>query len=451
VARSLTGGRGLLPWQRHVAAVAGEVDPDTDRMAFPVVVLVVPRRAGKTLLTFAKSLQRIAAPGVLSWYTAHAREVAAKIFRDEWAPLVDTSPYWANRLRVRRSQGSEGLTNRASGSKLQLFAPTANALHSTNADDVTIDEAWAFDLELGADVEAGIRPAQLTRPRRQTWIVSAGGTVESTWLDAWMTAGRDAAEADRRHDVAYFEWCADPADDPDDEATWWSAHPALGLTVPLEALREDHASMDAAAFARSILNVWPRPSVQPVSGVDPVAWQACADPAAAAARPYVFAFDVAPDAAAAAVAVAGAGPDGRCVLEVVAHGPGTAWLVPESLAGIRANYRGARIVADDLTAAAVVADATRRRLRIDTVPAGFVTRACGAFVDAVVAGMIAHRDQPALNAALRVARRRPVGDGWVWSLRTSAGDVTPLRAVTLAAWAWRSAPRRDGRVVALEV
>jgi hypothetical protein len=186
-----------------------------------------------------------------------------------------------------------------------------------------------------------------------------------------------------------------------------------------------------------------------VSGVDPVAWQACADPAAAAARPYVFAFDVAPDAAAAAVAVAGAGPDGRCVLEVVAHGPGTAWLVPDSLAGIRANYRGARIVADDLTAAAVVADATRRRLRIDTVPAGFVTRACGAFVDAVVAGMIAHRDQPALNAALRVARRRPVGDGWVWSLRTSAGDVTPLRAVTLAAWAWRSAPRRDGRVVAL--
>jgi phage terminase large subunit-like protein len=416
-------------------------------MAYPVVVLVVPRRAGKTLLTFAEALQRTSAPGVLAWYTAQARETAAKIFRDEWAPLVDRSAYWKARLKVRHSQGSEGMTNRASGSKLQLFAPTANALHSTNADLVTIDEAWAFDLALGADVEAGIRPAQLTRPRRQTWIISAGGTVESTWLDQWITAGRDAAECDRRSGLAYFEWSADPSDDPAKPETWWSAHPALGWTVPLEALAEDHASMDPAAFARSILNVWPRPSASPASGVDPARWATAAVEGAAAGTPVVFAFDVAPDAAAAAVAVAGTWRDRTCV-EVVAHGPGTEWLL-DALAAIRANHRGARIIADDLVAAATVADATRRRLKIDTEAAGFLTRACGGFVDALGSGLLVHRDQPALNAALRGARRRPVGDGWAWSRRTSGDDISPLVAVTLAAWAHRTAPRRGGRVVAL--
>ena len=340
VARSLTAGRGLLPWQRQVAAVAGEVDPTTGRMAYPVVVVVVPRRAGKTLLTFATTLQRIAGPGRLCWYTANRRETAAKIFRDEWAPLVDQSAYWSARIRTRRSQGSEGFTHRVSRSKCQLFAPTATALHSTNADLVVVDEGWAFtDLE-GADLEAGIRPAQLTRPQRQTWIVSAGGTIDSTWLDAWMTVGRDAATAGRTDGVAYFEWCADPADDPDDEATWWAAHPALGLTVPIEALREDHASMDPAAFARSILNVWPRPSSTPASGIDPARWAAAADRTAAASTRLVFAFDVAPDAAWAAIAVAGDPGDGRCAVEIVDHRAGTDWLVP-ALTTLRDRWKGA--------------------------------------------------------------------------------------------------------------
>jgi hypothetical protein len=437
----------LLPWQRTVAGVAGEIDPGSGRMAYPVVVVVVPRRAGKTLLTFATTLQRLARPGRLCWYTANRRETAAKIFRDEWSPLVDTSAYWSARLRIRRSQGSEGFTHRASGSKCQLFAPTANALHSTNADLVVVDEGWAFSTLEGADLEAGIRPAQLTREQRQTWIVSAGGTIDSTWLDGWITVGRDAAEGDRREGVAYFEWSADPADDPDDEATWWSAHPALGLTVPLEALREDHASMDPAAFARSILNVWPRPSSTPASGIDPARWAAAMDRDAAVSARLHFAFDVTPDATAATVAVAGDVSGGRCGVEIVESRPGTDWLVP-ALTKLRDTYRGARITADELVTAAVIADAQRKRLRITPTGAGVLTRACGSLVDALAAGTLAHRGQGPLDAAVQAAHRRPVGDGWVWSRRASGTDISPLVAVTLAAWAWRTAPRRNPIVVA---
>lgn len=447
VARSLTAGRGFLPWQRQVAAITGEVDPDTGRMAYPVVVVVVPRRAGKTLLSFATTLQRMAAPGRLCWYTANARETAAKIFRDEWAPLVDLSPYWSARLRTRRSQGSEGFTDRASGSKVQLFAPTSTALHSTNADLVVIDEGWAFDVAAGADLEAGIRPAQLTRPQRQTWIVSAGGTIDSTWLDEWMTTGRDAAESGRTDGVAYFEWGADPDDDPDDEATWWAAHPALGLTVPLEALREDHRSMDPAAFARSILNLWPRPSSSPASGISPARWAAAADLERAPTSRVVFAFDVAPDASGAAIAAAGDAGDGRCAVEVLEARPGTDWVVP-TLTALRDRWKGAPIVADELVTAAVLADAARKRLKVTALTAGTLTRACGGLVDALAAGTLTHRAQGPLDAAVMAAHRRPVGDGWAWSRRGSAADISPLVAVTLAAWTWRTTPRRVPTVVA---
>jgi hypothetical protein len=447
VGRSLTAGRGLLPWQSSVAAVAGELAPD-GRMAYPVVVVVVPRRAGKTMLTFATALQRLTAPGRLAWYTAHAREVAAKIFRDEWCPLVDQSPWWTARTRTRSSQGSEGLTYRPSGSKLQLFAPTATALHSTNADLVIVDEAWAFGDQAGADLEAGIRPAQLTRPQRQTWIVSAGGTVESSWLDGWMTHGRDAAAAGRTDGVAYFEWSAPDGADPDDERTWWAAHPALGLTVPIAAIREDHDSMEPAAFARSILNVWPRPSATPASGIDPARWAAAADRDRAPTSRLCFAFDVAPDASAATLAVAGDAGDGRCALEIIRSENGTSWLL-EAVATVRAAHRGAPIVADELVCAAVVADAARKRLRITPTAAGQLTRACGALVDAVTAGTVCHRGQGVLDAALAAAHRRPVGDGWAWSRRASGVDISPLVAVTLAAWTWRTAPRRTPTVVTL--
>jgi hypothetical protein len=38
-------------------------------------------------------------------------------------------------------------------------------------------------------------------------------------------------------------------------------------------------------------------------------------------------------------------------------------------------------------------------------------------------------------AAVRGAVTRPLGDSWVWSRKSSAVDISPLVAVTLAHWA----------------
>lgn len=43
-----------------------------------------------------------------------------------------------------------------------------------------------------------------------------------------------------------------------------------------------------------------------------------------------------------------------------------------------------------------------------------------------------HLDQPALNVALAVARKRRIGDGW--SRNDSESDITALVGATLALW-----------------
>src|SRR5215213_7132575 len=246
-----------FPWQWDLANVAGELNDAGDGLLYRTVVVSVPRRAGKSTLVLAANLDAMERlPDARCWYTANRRETAAKLFRDEWAPMIERLP---TRYRLRKSQGSEGIHKRRGSSRLQLFAPKADALHSTNADTVTCDEACAFDLDQGEAVEAGITPAQLTRPWRQTWIVSAGGTIESTWWDRWLLAGEAATPG-----VAMFDWGADAGDpgyDPADPAVWASSHPTAGVAFPLDVLAHEWAvRADDAGFERAYLNVWPRPS-----------------------------------------------------------------------------------------------------------------------------------------------------------------------------------------------
>jgi hypothetical protein len=420
------------PWQWEVADVAGELADDGVGFRYPVVLVSVPRRAGKTTLTLAANLDRLDLIGdARGWYTANRREVAAKLFRDEWAPMVDTRAL-RRFYRLRRSQGSEGIHKRHGSSRLQLFAPTADALHSTNADTITIDEAWAFDSPSGEALEAGGRFAQLTRPWRQLWIVSAGGTIESTWWDRWLTAGEQATPG-----VALFDYGADPAADgydPGNPAVWAAAHP-LAAVSPIvgEAIAHEWATRaDDATFERGILNVWPRPSlVVAAAGVELAHWSAAAAPAAAPTV-QAIALDVAADRSAAALAVAG-DHDGRLTVEVIDHRPGVAWLAAAAKAA-RGRWRGVPVVADSLVAASIVAELAKAKVPVEPVGASDHARACGTFVDLLAAGRLAHRSQAVLDDAVAGAARRPLGDAWLWSRARSTVDISPLVAVTLAAW-----------------
>ena len=441
----LRNGDAPYPWQRHVADIAGEIDPSGVGYAYPIVVLVVPRRAGKTLLTLAVGLAHARArAAVRAWYTAQRREDAARQFRDEWSPAITSSALLDSQFVLKRGAGKEGVWARRGSSRLQIFPPTETALHGHNADLVVFDEAWAFDTMQGDALEAAARPAQLTRPWRQLWIVSAGGTVESTWLDRWMTLGRAGAQG-----VAYFEWSADDQAhdyDPGDPAVWRASHPSLGYGFTTDELAVLWATKTSTAeFERSYLNVWPRPSEITQEAIPVELWAACADPGSSVpdGAAIVWGVDVTPERHRGAIAAVGERPDGRTHVEIVEHRPGVDWLV-DRVAELTRAHRSRCIVLDPGgPAGALARDLEVAAGSVPVVLCGGrdYAQACAGLYDDVTARRLAHLEQPVLDEAVQAARRRNIGDVWVWA-RRSLADICPLGAITVARWAHADPSRR---------
>lgn len=73
--------------------------------------------------------------------------------------------------------------------------------------------------------------------------------------------------------------------------------------------------------------------------------------------------------------------------------------------------------------------------------------AAGVLFDRVVQRRMRHRFHKGLQAAVRGAETRPLGDaGWTWSRRSSQGDVSPLTAVTYAVYGAVTMESRGPRV-----
>lgn len=437
-------GRPLDPWQQDVLDVAGEYDPATGRYCYPVVVLIVPRRAGKTHLALVRLLAAmVTQPGARCWYgtfTRPWRTVAEALWRDEWLPLLRGSPFGPV-LGVRESNGSERIGLPGLDSTLRILGRTGENVRSQNADVVIIDEARGLTLEQGRAIEAATRPAQLTRPQRQTMIMSSAGSVSSTYLAHYRALGLAAIAADVGRGVALFEWSAPQGVDVDpyDPAVWRLAHPALACgRVDLDAIAGDADTMTLADFTTEMLGWWnPAPTGQVI---DAGAWAAAADVAAEPVGRLAFGVDVGADRATAAVAVAALDPAGRVVVEVLESAQGATWPT-DVLAVLHHAHPAAPIAGDALHAAGILAELGRRfpsGLTTLTVGAADFARACAQLRDDVAArGRFAHRAQPLLDLALAGVAARRVGDGLAWSRSLSPVDVAPLNAVTVAAWAAR--------------
>jgi hypothetical protein len=439
----------MQPWQSAVNLVAGEYDPATGEMAHGVVVLSVPRRAGKTALVLAQLCRRVLGQArSQSWYTAQKGGDAGRTFRREWLPTLRSSGL-ASRLKVSLRAGSESFELAARGSSVTCFAPVEDALHGTNVDLAVLDEAWAHSAETGAGLELAVFPAQLTRPGSQTWIVSAGGTLESVWWDSWLARGEQALAAGDPG-IAIFDWGADTEAagyDPRNPATWWAAHPALGDTIAEAAIAAELArTSDIAAFERSILNVWPRPRDLAGLAFSLERWAGLGD--LESRGPVVaIGFDVAGDRSYAAIATA-ASVDGRAVVEVADYRTGTVW-VDAAIRDLMRAHPGVPVVCDARAAGTIADRLELGGAEILRTGSAQMASACADLVDQVNTGSIAHRAQAVLDECLAVAGRRALGDGFAWSRKASAGDISPLVAVTLAAWAARTRPTLPPPIIAV--
>jgi hypothetical protein len=415
-----------MPWQQLVADVGSEYDRATGVPYYREVQVTVPRQAGKTTLVLTWKVQRCLGWGKPQWiaHTAQTGFDARKKLIEDEAPMLQASPLAKTIKRVTRAAGQEAISF-ANGSRIDVLATSLQAGHGRTYHAGLIDEAFA---DTDDRREQALLPTMATHRDAQLMIVSTAGTESSTYLRRKVEVGRQAVADDVDSGVAYFEWSAPDDCDPDDPATWWACHPALGFTIDESVIAHARQTMSDGEFRRAFLNQWTSTDerIIPVS-----AWDAVNSPKYAGTGAMTFGVDANDDRSAAAIVAVSADK----VVEVVEHRAGLGWLA-ERCGEIDRKQGGSAVWAVDESGptGSLVTELRRNVATLQTIKGAELSKASAAFYDAVADATIRVRRHPSLDDAVAGAARRISGDAWAWSRKAGSTDSSPLVAASVALW-----------------
>lgn len=441
-------GLHLLPWQQHVLDVGLREREDGTWSAFECVVNV-PRQNGKGAIIEARELAGLfLLKEHLIIHSAHEFKTSRVAFQ-RIQSLILGCPDLRKRVKRILNNTTETSITLVTGQSLQFIARSGGSGRGWTGDCNILDEAMI----LGDDAMGALMPTMSAIENPQLWYLGSAGighpSVQLGRLRRRALAAVESGEPDPS--LAYFEWSVDPHraecssgcsehDSADDPAAWATANPSLGYLITPTFVRNERASLGSGGvFERERLGVGDYPSDEAdmwqVIGED--AWRALADGSSEPADPVAFAVDVTPERSHASIGVAGTSGEAAHV-EVVDHRPGTAWVV-ERVAELAERWSPRAIVVDaGGPAGSLVSDLQKRGLEVLVPKVREVAQACGMFFDAVAEQQIVHLDQAPLSTALAGAQQRPLGDAWAWARRGVSVDISPLVAVTLAAWGLRT-------------
>lgn len=450
----------LDPWQAFVLKHAFGERPDGKWAAFEVGVLV-SRQNGKGSILEARELAGLfLLDERLIVHSAHQFDTSLEAFR-RLLELIEGRDEFSRRVkRVSRAHGEEGIelygpTARrvTGGQRIRFRTRTKGGGRGFSGDCLVLDEAMV----LPESFHGAILPILSARPNPQVWY--AGSAVDQSVHEHGIVFARVRERGHAGDDpaLAFFEWSLDVDIDratdaaiASDPKSWAQANPGLGIRISTEYVAAERRALDTRSFAVERLGVgdWPRTDgAEHV--IDLEAWGALTDTSSQPRDPVCFAFDVTPDRSCASIGVAGKRQDGLDHVEVVEQGRGTGW-VADAVAGLKSRHRGARVVCDASgPAGSLLSDLAALGVDVITVNAKEHAQACGMLFDGVADRTVRHLGTPELLVALDGAVKRPLGDAWAWSRKSSSIDISPLVACTLALWGVRTRKPHSSRVVSL--
>lgn len=431
-------GAPFLSWQRCVADVGTELLPD-GRYRYPVVVVSVPRQSGKTTELRAVGTDRcLSRDDCGVFYTAQTGKDARERWQDA-VKAVKGSPL-APLATFRSAAGAERIVW-PNGSTFRAFAPLPTSLHGYTPPLVMLDEAFAHDEQLGDDLMGAIGPAQVTIPHRQLWIVSTAGTARSVFLRRWIDRGLAGDPG-----VALFLWGCPEGVDVYDASRWADWHPGMEplpngrQLVTVDALRSEAETLPRSEFERAYGNRWTRTRSYLITAES---WDALDHRALYAGdeqRPpargdaVVFGWDVMPDRSTGALTAAWRDRE-RVQLRVVRSGVRIDQLV-EAVRELHAQGWRRFAYAPDGPAREVVPELGKLPgLKLDEVAGRDYADSWGLLLEHIARRTMAHDGTDQLAQAAGNVATRPSLDAAAPSRRASAGDVTPLLAGMVAAYA----------------
>lgn len=403
------------------------------------VGVVEPRQNGKGAILEARELAGLFLFGErLIIHSAHQVDTSLEHFRRLlW--LIEETPELDQRVsKVRNTNGQEEITLKT-GERIRFRSRSRGGGRGFSCDCLVLDEAMFLpEFAYGA-----LLPTLSARPNPQVW--HTGSAVDQFVHEHGLVLARvrERGVAGDDPNLAFFEWSVDgenpslvPAEQAVDEGAWRQANPGMPARISVEHVANEQRSMDPRSFAVERLGVGDWPDTDGSGSVINIHdWMALTDPESQIDGPVCFTFDVTPDRSFATICAAGRRADGLVHVEVVDRRPGTGWIA-RRIAELVAKHKAATVSCDATgPAGSVLPELAAANIAVEAISARDYAAGCGLLYDLVDQQNLRHLGTPEIVNALRGCQRRPLGDAWAWSRKSSAVDISPLVAGTLAVWA----------------
>ena len=433
-------GLHLDPWQQNVLLGALGVNADGSWSAFEVG-LIVPRQNGKGSILEAL---------VLAWlflfdehkvlFSAHEMKTAQEMYKRIRERIKDSAELRSRVANFYQSNERTAIVLH-DGSECRFLARSDGSGRGFSASKIIFDEAF----NLPDSVADAQLPTTGAQENPQVWYTSSAGDVNIGPCDVLARIRRRGMTGDAPN-LAFFEWSVEFDEEtrrikgnPGDPRLWAQANPSMGLGKPWSK-RESriaalHGSLSAEGFAREELSVGNYPTDDEEGKFfNPGKWSAGADPDSTIAGSLVLAVAVSVDRSRATIGSAGLSPSGKLHLEPIRTAHGLGWIVEEALR-LQVEHRPGAFVIDGGGPGADLVEKLRDAgVNLTVMDLDDVKTASTLIFDTVEAGEHAHLNDPDLNAAVKGAKKRDIGDRFAIGRRKSTSDVTPFEAVTFAAW-----------------
>lgn len=470
-----SAGLILDPWQCYVLnnALAERKD---GTWAAREVGIVVSRQNGKGSILEARELGGLFLfDETVIIHSAHLFDTSLEAF-ERILMLIEQTPDLDRFIsshggKVSKTHGSEGISLYRGGKKrrLRFKARTKGGGRGLTGDCVICDEAMYLPSEAVNALLPTVSARELLGEGVQLWYTGSAGNKESEHF------GRVRARGVRHSDPRLFfaEWsvdacsdyCPDDCDEHDETGTpadehemtpallrsYQRSNPGLGIRISLEACEGERRSMDADGFKCERLGVgdWP------VEGnawrvIDEEDWLNRFDGLSRPQRPLVLSADVTPDRSRSCIGIAGSNGEGCTHVEITQRNdvwdirPGTAWVIPR-LKVLMKEHKITDVVIDRGSQAGMFYDELEKLpgVNVLTPTTREYAQACGWFAggcrprkgnDPWISHGVPEGPQAPLTTAVAGAEKRDLADLWAWDKRNATSDISPLVAVTLAAW-----------------
>ncbi|WP_242089239.1 hypothetical protein [Curtobacterium sp. DN_7.5] len=437
-------GLGFDWWQQQLGTVCLGYGVDGKYVAtVGGIGMSIPRQVGKTYFVLAMLVVLcILYPGLQVVWTAHHLSTSTKTFTSLRGicqrKLV--RPHLAPGRKGLRSSHSEQQAVFRNGSTIMFGSRKMGFGRGFDEVDIEVfDEAQILDTKALEDMVAATNQA---RHEHGALLFFMGTPPREADPSESFRQRRDEAHDGEAEDAIWLEISADPDSDPNDETQWPVMNPSYPLRTPRESLLRLRKNLkDDDSWNREGRGIWDPKNDAVV--IDEPTWSKVQDPSSMAIDRLTLAIDVPPDRSVAAVALSGLRPDGLWHVELDEQRKGVDWVIPwvvktteknqlhavvvDEMAGLTEERRGRHFLTGT-DVEVTLAAAEGRDMAI----------ACAKFFDAVHDESVRHTNQPQVNVALSVARKRTVGGGWAWNRKDKASDITPIVAETLALWGAQS-------------